>query len=157
MAPILTRLVHTDNPFKKKSHRTTIILYLFHFGKTVSNLTNWLLTGKVWKFLKPLSSHKNQYCYLSTAVTGSDNLISEPFLSADVMETVGSATVREGNCTDSIQHGTFAHWSSQSVFFLKITLKITVNANKLAIWVSCWTPEVPNYLSISRSLKKKSS
>lgn len=50
MAPILTRLVHTDNPFKK--HRR-MILDLFHFGK------NSIKSDKLdcnWKGLKILKT-----------------------------------------------------------------------------------------------------
>lgn len=154
MAPILTRLVHTDNPFKRKITQNNHYFVSVSFLKNSIKSDKLVVTGKVWKFLKPLSSHKNQYCYLSIAVARSDNLMSGPFLSADVMKTVGSATVPESNCTDSIQHGAFVHWSWQSVFvFLKNNLKNYSKCKQtcnLSIMLNSRSPK----LFVHRSLKK---
>lgn len=156
MASILTRLVRIT---LFKSHTEQWLFCMCFILEKVSNLTNWIITGKIWKFLKPLFSHKNEYCYLSTVSYSLDVAISQHHVAFPFCWLNGnnekSYRAHESNW--------IGFYSARYIYTLKLTVslcfasqliyKIIANANKLVIWVSCWNLEVPNYLSVSRSLK----
>lgn len=148
MAPILTRLVQITL-FKNHTEQ-----WLFCMCFILEKQYQIWQTGLQ---LEKSENSENHYFFIKMNIATCQQLLLRcgnratppglPFLltSWEQWETLQRVTEQ-----DPTMH---LSWRVSFCFASKLIYKIITNANKLVIWVSCWNLEVPNYLSVSRSLK----